>query len=295
MKKITFLLTLLFFLTNCEKVIDLKLPKGERKVVIEGFIESGKTAEVFVTYTSPYFSKFDQNMLFNLIEKNALVVISDGIDYDTLKLITDPYVFPFFKYKGSKIFGEEGKSYHLKVIINDTTYYAKTYIPNHVKIDSLKFIPSTSIDSIGFVKLYMKDPDEPGNYYRVFTKVIGKDSTYLHPYPSVFDDRLFNGKYVEYELYRGRNPLEDYKYDEFGRDSSGNFRWYFNIGETVVVKGCAIDYDHYSFWYSVEQQEITADNPFTTPVNLRSNIKGGAIGIWGGYACYYDTIKITKN
>ncbi|MCX7954500.1 MAG: DUF4249 domain-containing protein [Bacteroidales bacterium] len=292
--RVFFIIFLLVFIFSCEKEIDLKLPAGERKPVIEGAIETGEYAWVFVTYTSPYFSKFDSTTIFNMIETKATVIVSDGIEYDTLKPVIDIYTFPFFKYKGSRIKGAEGKTYFLKVIIDGKEYTAQTTIPYHVKVDSLKFRPDENVDTLGFIWLYLKDPDTAGNYYRGFTKVLGKDSIYLHPFPSVFDDRYFNGKSVEYELYRGRNPLEDNKYNEQGLDSSGVGRWYFRVGETVVVKICQIDYAHYCFWYSVEQQYITDSNPFATPTSLKSNIKGGAIGIWGGYAPFYDTIKITK-
>jgi hypothetical protein len=144
------------------------------------------------------------------------------------------------------------------------------------------------------VWLYLIDPDTLGNYYRVFTKVLGRDSIYLRPYPSVIDDKFFNGQFCEYSLERGRNPLEDNLYNDNGLDSAGVSRFYFRKGDKVVVKLCMIDAFHYDFWYSVEQQFITDGNPFASPITARTNISGGALGVWGGYGVYIDTLQIPR-
>ena len=35
-------------------------------------------------------------------------------------------------------------------------------------------------------------------------------------------------------------------------------------------------------------------NPFASPTSVVTNIEGGALGIWGGYAVFLDTIQIIK-
>ncbi len=280
--------------TSCEKEITVKLPKPETKIVIEGAIETGQHPWVFVTTNTPYFSHVDSIVIYNMIVKNAKVSVTDGTTTDSLQLTVDPYTFPFLKYVGSSIIGKTNKTYKLKVEVGGKVFTASTYIPNAVKIDSLKFKPDFNQDTLGYVWLYLKDPDTLGNYYRAFTKILGIDSVYLRPYPSVSDDRFFNGQKAEYSLQRGRNPLEDNKYDDNGLDSAGVSRFYFRKGQTVVVKLCSIDVEHYNFWFSIEQQFITDGNPFATPVSARSNISGGALGVWGGYGTYLDTLHIPK-
>jgi len=279
---------------SCEKEITVKIPEPERKIVIEGAIESGEHPWVFITTNTPYFSNIDSTVIYNMILKNAIVTVTDGITTDTLNLSIDPYTFPFLKYVGYNIVGVPGKTYWLKVIAEGNTYTAQTTIPNIVSFDSLKFKPDYNQDTLGYVWLYLKDPDTLGNYYRAFTKVIGLDSVFLRPYPSVSDDRFFNGQKAEYSLSRGRNPLEDNKYDDNGLDSAGVSRFYFKKGQSVVVKLCSIDAIHYDFWFSIEQQFMTDGNPFASPVSARSNIIGGALGVWGGYGAYTDTIVIPK-
>lgn len=268
------------------------MPTPESKLVIEGAIEEGRLPWVFITMNSPYFSPVDSTVLVNMIIKNARVSVTDGITTDSLRLTLDPYTFPYLKYVGSTIIGQTGKSYWLKVEIGDKIYTSHTGIYPTVKIDSLKFKVDRNQDSLGFVWLYLIDPDTLGNYYRIFTKVLGRDSIYLRPYPSVTDDKFFNGQFCEYSLERGRNPLEDNMYDNRGLDSAGVSRFYFRKGETVVVKLCTIDAFHYDFWYSVEQQFMTDGNPFASPITARTNISGGALGVWGGYGVYLDTLHI---
>jgi len=290
---IFFVVTTLIML-SCEKEITVDLPAPETKIVIEGAIEEGRLPWVFVTKNAPYFSHIDSAALVNMIVFNARITVTDGIITDSLQLTYDPYIYPKFKYAGSTLIGQTGKRYWLKVEVDGKTYTAQTSIPPSVKIDSLKFKPDKNQDTLGFIWLYLVDPDTLGNYYRGFTKILGKDSIYLRPYPSVFDDKFFNGQFCEYAIERGRNPLEDNMYDDYGLDSAGVSRFYFRKGETVVVKLCTIDVFHYDFWYSVEQQFITDGNPFASPISARTNISGGALGVWGGYGVYSDTLHIPK-
>ena len=290
--KIVLFIASVVILSSCEKEITVDLPKPDTKIVIEGSIETGKHPWVFVTTNTPYFSPVDSLVIYNMIVKNARVSVTDGTTTDSLHIVIDPYTFPFLKYVADNMIGETGKTYQLKVEVDGKLYTSSTIIPNAVKIDSLKFKPDINQDTLGYVWLYIVDPDTLGNYYRIFTKVLGVDSVYLRPYPSVIDDRFFNGMFGEYSLQRGRNPLEDNKYDDNGLDSTGVSRFYFRRGQTVVVKLCSIDPVHYDFWYSVEQQFITDGNPFASPVSARTNITGGSLGIWGGYGTFLDTIHI---
>jgi len=282
--------TLLWF--SCEKEITIDIPQPETKIVIEGAIEEGQYPWVFISKNSPYFEPVDSAVIANLLVWDAKVTVTNGIITDSLHISLDPYSFPYIKYIGSTIIGEVGKTYQLKVEANGKTYTASTSILPAVHLDSLKFKPDINQDTLGYIWIYLVDPDTLGNYYRVFTKIIGRDHVFLHPYPSVIDDKFFNGQFSEYSLDNGRNPLEDNLYDDNGKDSAGVPRWYFRRGQTVVVKLCAIDAFHYDFWYSIEQQFITDGNPFASPISARTNINGGALGVWGGYGIFLDTIHL---
>jgi hypothetical protein len=283
---------IVFFIASCEKEITIDMPQTETKIVIEGAIEEGQHPWVFVSKNAPFFDPVDSSVIANLLVWNAKVIVTDGVDTDSLHICIDPYCFPYIKYVSNNIIGQVGKTYRLKVQVGDKEYTATTGILPAVHLDSMIFKPDFNQDTLGFIWIYLKDPDTLGNYYRVFTKILGRDSVYLHPYPSVIDDKFFNGQYSEYSLEEGRNPLEDNLYDADGKDAQGVPRWYFRRGQTVVVKLCSMDAFHYDFWYSVEQQFITDGNPFASPVSVRTNINGGALGVWGGYGVFLDTIHI---
>lgn len=295
MKTLLYSIIFIVIFNSCEKEITVDLPNPEIKTVIEGGIETGGFPYVFVTQNAAYFNTFDSSVYVEMLDPNAIVIVGNGQEFDTLQIGFDMYTFPFLKYTGSKFVGEVGKTYTLKVISRGRTHEANSYIPQPITLDSLKFKPEKNEDTLGYVWLYLKDPPTVPNYYRIFTKVLGKDSVFLHPFPSVTDDRYFDGINAEYSLFRGRNPLEDSQYDDDGNDADGVPRFYFRSSETVVVKLCAIDVSHYQFWYSIEQQFMTDGNPFASPVSVQSNISNNALGVWGGYGIFIDTINIPQS
>lgn len=295
-KKIIYLIFafsgILFF--SCEKEITLDLPESEDKLVVEGIIEQGKHPYVILTKNSSYFDPVDSNTIMDMLVLDAIVTVSDGQVVDSLNLSFDIYQLPYIKYTGSEIIGEAGKTYTLNITYGGKNYSAVTSIPFPVELDSvrIKYLEQPE-DSIGLVWIYFVDPDSLGNYYRGYTKTLGKDSVFVHPYKSVYDDRIANGKKIEFAITRGWDPMQG---SEFFEDEDPKFPWWsFIFGEKIVVKLCSMDAEHYDFWYSTEQQMATDGNPFATPTSVRTNISGGALGIWGGYGVSVDTIIFNQD
>ncbi len=295
LRNFIFLLIVIFSIASCEKDITVDLPRPEKAVVIEGAIESGAYPWVIITRNTPYFEPVDAQTVVNLLVLNAYVIVTDGHDTDKLTLQVDTNLVPPFIYKGSHIKGEVGKTYFLKAIVDGKEYTSYTTIPNPVTLDSVKFKPRNpqENDTLGYLWIYFRDPDSIGNNYRIFSKTLGKDSVFVHPFSSVADDMLINGRNVEYLVYRGRNPniMTD---PNAAPDPTKPPRWAFVTGETAVIKFCSIDKTHFNFWKSVEQQMSSDGNPFASPTSVVTNIEGGALGIWGGYGVFLDTIKINK-
>jgi len=287
---------LLLMSPACERDITLELPITERQIVVEGYIEQGSYPYVFLTLSAPYLEVVNSTTLQNMVITNAQVIVSDGKQSDTLKVGFDSSQFPFIKYQGQRIRGEAGKTYYLTVNYQNKTVTAVTTIPQPVAIDSLTFKAEAPYDSLGYVWFHFSDPDTIGNYYRTFTKTLGKDSNYVHPFATLLDDKLVNGTAIQYPIYHGRDSRlieteEDEDEDENNNQDTNNLSFYFKTGEIVVMKLCGIDYAHYRFWMSIEQQMMSGSNPFSAPTTIKSNIKGG-LGIWGGYSITTDTIKI---
>ena len=288
--------SVLFFFISCEDEITLDFIEYERKIVVEGSIEQGDVARVFLTRSTGFFEEITNDsieieymgntftvpeFLYNTLVLNAHITVSNGVFTDTLTLSATPYVFPYVYYVGSEVVGEVGGSYQLYIEVDDSLTNGKviiegmTSIPEPVPLDSLWFeFDGAKEDSMGYIYGTFNDPVDQANYYRIFTKTVGRDSSWVHPWNSIWHDRNINGEEdVLIGIYHGDNSMDDMELDR---------SWYFHIGENVKVKLCTIDRSHFDFWNSYQQNAAGA-NPFAEPVQLNSNIIGG-LGVWGGYS-----------
>jgi hypothetical protein len=125
------------------------------------------------------------------------------------------------------------------------------------------------------------DPPGRGNYTRYYTQING-----LPFYPglnSVFDDQLTDGVTYDMQIEKGLD-----------RNNSFNLETYafFDRGDSVVIKYCNIDKATYDFWRTMEYSYTNIGNPFASLNKVLSNIQGGGLGYFGGYAAQYKTIVI---
>jgi hypothetical protein len=81
---------------------------------------------------------------------------------------------------------------------------------------------------------------------------------------------------------RGEAPGAVFDQNTFG---------YFWKGDTVSVSWSQIDKGTFDFYTSLENDG--GDSPFSAPVKVVSNIKGG-LGVWAGTATNYGTIIIPR-
>ncbi|MEA3443703.1 MAG: DUF4249 family protein [Bacteroidota bacterium] len=281
-------------LFSCEDDITFEFADYDNEVVVEGYIEEGEVARVFLTRSQSFFDPISNDsvlvtiegfdfyvpeFLYKILVLDAIVVVSDGTQNDSLELWFDPYTYPYMVYKGKNIIGQTGGVYQLSVFADGKSLSAITTIHESIPIDSLWFEAlSEQHDSIGYIHGIFDDPPEQGNYFRVFTKSKGRDSIYVHPWNSVGYDRNINGEEdVEFTIYHGENDFED--------DEEDISRWYFHIGEKVSIKFCSIDKANYDFWQSFQRNAGGSGNPFAAPSPTKSNIEGG-LGVWGGYGVY---------
>jgi hypothetical protein len=271
---------LIFF--SCEKNIDVTVPDFTEKIVVEGWIDLNEYPVVMLTKNLPYFGTIDSTMLADQIIHHATVIVNDGITFDTLTEILNTEYYPPFQYEGSKIKGEAGKTYYLRIETGGKVFTAMTTIPQPVPLDSAWFKVEPHQDSLGYIWGSFTDPAASGNFYRLFSKRLSKDKRFFPIFESVYDDKMFNGESFNFSMMRGAVSYTSSTEDpEFG---------FFKIGDTVVVRACAIDEAHYDFWRTAEGEIIGGSNPFMNPTPIVTNIQGGGIGVWGGYGCSYDTV-----
>lgn len=305
MKRIIFSIGLLTAIISCEKDITVDLPKGEQKLVVEGTIENGKPPVVILTKTIGYFEPADVNTLEGLFVHNADVYVSDGNSKvklqefctdnlpDSVKIalaqaagvpVEQMFAINYCVYTTPSLIGQVGKTYTLEINAEGKFYSSITTIPPIVIPDSFYFKTQPGYDSLGYLWLHFTDPANQTNFYRIFTQRKNKDSRFIPLTGSVYDDRFINGKTIDFYFVRGQ------EFNSQKPDDQGEEAFYFKKGDTIYVKFCTIDNDSYDFWASYENEIYTAGNPFASPTTIKTNIKGGGLGVWCGYGVYIDTV-----
>lgn len=282
---------------SCEKTVNFHLNNEETKLVVEGSIETGKNPIVKLSHSIGFFSEVDLQTLANSYIHGAIIKVSDGFDSVTLKEYYTPqnqgnqyyYSVDTTNPHALQFVGTPGKWYKLTIQYAGKTYTSQTAIPFPKPLDSIwavapppQEMPKKYPDS-RLLYVQYTDPDTPGNRVRYFTK--RNSGPFLSPLYSVYDDEIINGKTIQIQL-----PAGVLKTGKMNSDTSG----YFYKGDTVIVKWCSIDKGVFDFWQTLDYSYGSTGNPFSSPVEITTNIQGGALGVWAGYGATFDTL-IIKN
>jgi len=278
------LLTISMVNWSCNDDLQLDFNDPGDFIVVDGWIEDGAQAKVFLTTNSPYFSSIDSASIRDLVLSRAKVTLSDGEHSEVLILRSDWRYFPPFYYAGNTILGESGKVYTLTASFGGKTVVAETTIPPDVKINSSFFDLSEGDDSIGNAVINFTDPPDEKNYYRILTRRVGKDDKFIPTFIIAINDQYFNGEEISFKFALPPSSVLSTSETEF-----------FQIGDTILVKLCTMDEASFNFWSSYQDEILNATNPFASSmIDLRTNIDGDGLGIWGGYGVDIDTIFTNK-
>jgi hypothetical protein len=280
-------------LSSCEKGIEFKLDDVTPKLVVEASIENGRAPVVNLSKSLGYFSQIDLNTFSGSFVHNADVYISNGTLTHKLKEFGTPigggYNIYYYSNDPSNpataFLGQLNTQYTLRVVTEGKEYTSTTTIPNTTRrIDSLFWKPPPPGNEPEKVAVMVKAYDQPGfgDYVRYFTK---RNSEQFYPgLASVYDDQVIDGSVYEVQVDRGVPRNGNYP-DGYS---------FFDKGDTVTLKLCNIDKATYDFWRTMEYTYASVGNPFSSPTKVISNIKGGGLGYFGGYAAQYRTVIIPK-
>jgi hypothetical protein len=269
---------LLFVLVSCREP-DFEVDNYSSKIVVDGWIEQGRYPEVLLTLSVPYFSEVDSASLRKYVLTTATVTVDDGTSSEILTMVKNTDYFPPYMYKGTRIKGEVGKTYNLKVEYGGRTITSSTTIPALSTLTSAYFKLNADSDSLGLVYIKFTDDINRVNYYRTLTQRKNIESKYVANYVSNYRDLYFNGLEIEWALYRGNETNLD-KQDDI----------YYRLGDTINLKFCSVDKATYDFWYSFQQEMINTSNPFAASnARVKTNIQNG-LGVWCGYGAVYYRI-----
>ncbi len=244
MKKLVYIIIGLVIITACEDVIDVDVPNGEPRLVIDASFEIYLDEEpvdvlggVRLTLSAPFFDDDVPTV------SDAIVFVTNLSDDSVINFIesSEP---GFFIPENSDILPEFDIDYELTVIYNSETYKATTQL-----------IPTVAIENIeqGDGTLFEGDETE---IIVFFTDDGNRDDFYL------FD--------FDFNLYL---PSED----RFYQGEAFNFSYFYEDmvgGEEVTIKILGIDERYFNYSnIIIEQSEQEGGNPFQTPpAQIRGNI-----------------------
>ncbi|MDQ3142907.1 MAG: DUF4249 domain-containing protein [Bacteroidota bacterium] len=297
----------IFLWSSCEEEYIPSNQNATPQIVVEAYIEKSNASiptYAIITRSLGFYSTLDRAAINETFVHNAEVVLHNGNDSvimqeicldnlpqewkaiiaQTLGYNLDSSLINFCAYVdlGHKIKGEAGKEYILRIKSGTTDVSAKTTIPEFVPLDSVWFekTPGGDIDSLAQMFCIINDPASTSNYYRYFTA--GENEPLIPNFASVTDDVFFNGQKFKFALQKAMSPEEDFSIN------SG----FFKKGDTIQIKWCTIDREHFDFWLTLEVSR-TRQGPFATYVRINSNVENG-LGIFGGQNCNYYTFTVTK-
>ncbi len=243
MKKVLFILLVLFTITSCEDVIDVDVPNGEPRLVIDASFEVyldetpvSVEGGVRLSLSAPFFD--DEVPMVS----DATVFITDLSDNSVINFFESGSTG--FYIPNSQFIPDFNTTYQLTVIHNSETYTAST-----------ELIPTVPIDNIVQGDATLFDGDET-EVIIFFTDDGNRDDFYLFD----FDFSLFLASE-----------------DRFYQGESFNFSYFYEdmvVGQDVTIKILGIDERYYNYaTILIEQSEQDGGNPFQTPpAVLRGNI-----------------------
>jgi hypothetical protein len=298
--------------SSCEKEVEIDIPGYVEQLVIDGRIEPNQSPFVLISKSKDIYSPTDLNSFLNGFISGAVVTVSDGtntvqldeICTDNLPPGTEILVAQIFGLPVDQlanfhlcayisfnplIFGKVGKTYDLTVSYEGKTYTSSTKILSPTGFDKVYWQAAQGYPNYGYSYVTLSDPAETRDAYMWEVKRINKladgtpiDKIFTKTFNPVFDDEFFNGTTFDFWY---ENPMannENNIQEQFGS--------YYRIGDTVVIKFSKLDLDAFEFYEKKYVQISSGGSPFAAPLNIPTNIKGGAIGVWAGFSPIFDTL-----
>lgn len=261
---------------------DVKLPQSEPQLVIDGWIETGKGPVVMVTVTVPVDQEIgSEEDLKSYVVIWGKVTVSDGERDVILTGMKNDDYYPPYIYTTSSIRGEAGKTYSIKVEYGGRTATAVTSVPDAVPIGDFKVRKGD--EGCGYyITATLKDDPRAKNYYKVFVRRNGKDSTYVPSFLGLINDEVLSDGADEILINNAIDNMEQ---------SAGT---YFSDDDDVFIRFSSIDEAAYHYWSDFDGITMSRNPLFPVTSRIRSNITGG-LGHWSGYGSSYYRVSIADS
>lgn len=264
-----FVVAILLF--ACNPDIDYEVRGYREKIIVEGTIESGKYAQVELTLNVPLWKTIDSTSYLERIIRDAKVTVIDGDETEILTAKWDRSVSPpRHYYIGNKIKGAEGKIYDLLIEKGGYTLYSTTSIPSSFQFENI-ISKTTKIDDLRSLEITIDAGNDTQKAYRVFTQK-NKDTRFIET-PVVFNSTLNQTGKMTMQI----SPHPESTDPSFWENN------FFVVGDTVMIKICAIDSVSTQFHKDLSMFSLAGGNIIVSEVKpLQSNISEPGFGIWCG-------------
>lgn len=308
----------------CTTPVDIEIKREPDKLVLLGEVNADSIIEVNLLYskfiTDPW--KYDYH-----VEGAEVGLFEDGKLIEYLQEMPEPPAYDpqyFTTYRsGSGFQPSIGSQYRIEISADGLqSITAESMVPTKTVIDSMSFsitqVPISTNYSAHPVSIWFESDPEEENFYRLElfrrhahtiipvsedeelnrSESIGGNLKILSAQSQTQD--IGGGDPFEYILYFSDKHLAGEKlkrFDFYTRQWDGRpiVTGEINHSETykeeisLVVRLRHITKEHYEYGRTAKLQLSTADDPFSEPVIIQSNVESG-LGIFGIYS---QTIKET--
>ncbi len=276
-----FYLIFILALLSCSKEIEVEQVDYKRKIVVDGWIENGKNAQVLLTLSSPFLAEYDSASIRATFLNYAKVTLSTGSgDSEVLTLSRRNEFFPPFVYKSIRIKGEVGESYKLEVLYQNKLVEARTTIPQLPDVDGVWSYAVSDTSMI--IKAEVQDKSGEPDYYYSQIKIRHLDTRFHPATDPLLNDKLFDGQQFHLQIKRSNqpDPLNIYGINKRYNMLPDEFA----LTDTVLVKISQVDEEAYRVLNGIYLDHLIQGSPFSfVDQKTSTNINGG-IGRWTGLA-----------
>lgn len=274
----------LFMWMACEKDIQIELPVDlEGTVVIEGLLYPGAEPRIYISKSVPFFDPnvtpqevFARGARVSITSSGETEVLVADSTFDKFRCRWVPF------YRGSRV-SKFGMTYTLEVQFEGKTYTANTTI-NQTKsmIEEVIYTPEFTDIYGGHdgVNVRIQDPAGSDNFYRFqMNRYIDRDNAHAHELDGVPRDCTDDEEFWITDL--GRTIYNDIGNDGRTMDLLAEVSFEYNKGDSTWVIIQSLDERSAAFYQELDDQLISILNPFVEPVFIKSQIEGGALGVFG--------------
>jgi hypothetical protein len=253
-------ISIIAFVSSCQKVIDINLNSTSPAIVITGNINDQPGPYTVALSQTVNFS--DPNTFPTI--SGAFVTIADNSGTTDTLVETKPG-----NYQTKKITGVIGRTYILTVIANGQTYTASSTMPQVVAFDTLGTIKRVSFrnkDTTVSAAVGFQDPAGVPNYYRFIETLNDTVASRIY----ILNDQFTDGHFILYTL-RGEGGRSLY------------------TGDSVKVEMQCIDQGTYQYFNTFREASGSTN---VTPSNPVSTISNNALGYFSAHTSRFKFLRV---